>query len=135
MRRVFILATVLLASCKSQPVRLADELDRSSSWLAAVAEIGHRTSDNSTPVRYARDAIEDATAELDKAASSLSGISVAPDIAREGQRLIAASTAQLDVLRADLAANATDMHGTLAWLRAAADTLSDLGERARDMKQ
>ena len=135
MRRVFILATLLLASCKSQPVRLADELDRSSSWLAAIAEIGNRTSDNSTPVRYARDAIEDATAELDKASTSLSGISIAPDIAREGQRLIVASTAHLDVLRADLEANATDMHGTLAWLRAAADTLSDLGERARDMKQ
>jgi hypothetical protein len=134
MRRTFILAMALVASCKSQPTRLADELDRSSSWLAAIAEIGHRSSENSVPVRYAQDAIGDAAAELDKAASSLSTISGPSDIASEGRRLIAASTAHLDVLRADLAAGATDMHGTLAWLTAAADTLGDLGERARSLK-
>jgi hypothetical protein len=134
MRWILILATAILASCKSQSMRLADELDRSSSWLAAISEIGRRTSANATPLRYAQNAIEDATSELNKAATSLSGITADPDIASDGRRIIVASTMHLDVLRADLAAQATDMHGNLSWLRAAADTLSDLSERARKLQ-
>jgi hypothetical protein len=131
MRRLGLLGFALLVGCKPESLRLSDELDRSSSWLSAVAEVGRTTAQNSTPLRYARNTIEDAAAELNKAASSLEKVRIAPDITRDGRRLIIASTTRIDELRADLDAGAVDMHGNLAWLRAASDTLSDLADRAR----
>ena len=134
MRRLVLLPLVLMAACKPESLKLAGELDRSSSWLAAVAEVGRTTAQNSTPIRYAEDAIDDASVELTKAAAKLENIDIAPDIRDDGRRLILASAPRLDELRADLDAAAADMHGNVAWLRAAADTLSDLGDRARKVK-
>ena|SRR5690349_21713022 len=131
MRRLACVLFVVAAGCKPKSLKLADELDRSSSWLAAVAEIGRTTAQNSTPIGFAENAIEDASAELNKSASKVEKIHVASDIERDGKRLILAAEPKLDELRSDLEAAAADMHGNLAWLKAASDTLSDLSERAR----
>jgi hypothetical protein len=131
MRRLAVMTLILAAGCKPESSRLADELDRSSSWIATVAAIGRTTEQNSTPLRFTRNAIDDASVELSKTASSLATIKIAPDIAGSGRRIILASAAKLEVLRADLDASASDMHGNIAWLEAASDSLSELSERAR----
>jgi hypothetical protein len=135
MRKRAILSLILLSGCKPEPLKLADQLDRSSSWLAAVAEVGTRTAQNRTPIRFADDVIADASDELTRVASRLASLKIAPDIRDGGRRLILASSPRLDQLRADLDAGTMDVHGNLAWLKSAADTLSDLSDRARKLKQ
>src|SRR4051812_2109932 len=101
MRRVAAVSLLLLSACKSDTVRLADELDRASSWLATTVEVLRTTGENRTPKRFARDAIDDALAELSKAESSVSG---------DGRRLIAESKTRIAAC-------------DTAWLSAASDSL------------
>jgi hypothetical protein len=109
MRRVAVLSLVIVAGCKPESLKLADELDRSSSWLATVVEVVRTTGENRTPRRFAEDAIADALDELAKAASATTG---------DGRRLI-------DEAPRHIAARDT------AWLSAASDTLSDLAKALR----
>jgi hypothetical protein len=71
MRRLVIAALVLLAGCKSDSMKLADELERSDSWKATVAAIDTAKSRNRVPSRFADDAIADANEELVKSAKKI----------------------------------------------------------------
>lgn len=104
-----LLTLLVITACKPVPLRLAHELDRSSSWLATVTEVIRANGQNRTPKRYAEDAIADALAELAKAERSVDG---------DGKRIIAAARQHI-VMR------------DTAWLSAASDTLSDLARKAR----
>jgi hypothetical protein len=118
MKRSAILILLVVGACKSESAKLADELDRSSSWLATLAAVRKTTVANRTPTRFSRDAIRDASDELSKAAGKIAGASPS-DIATQGVRLIQAARTRM-----------TDT----TWLEAAADTLKDLSDRARQQK-
>ena len=119
MKRPSLFLLLLAAACKSESAKLAEELDRSSSWLATVAEVRKTTAANRTPTRFSADVVRDARDELTKSAGKIAGAEPA-DIAAQGKRLIEASR--------------TRMSDT-AWLEAAADTLKDLSDRARQQKK
>ena len=118
MRRPAILVFILMAACKSESAKLADELDRSSSWLATLAEVRKTTVANRTPKRFADDAMRDASDELSKSSAKMTDAKPA-DIAAQGMRLVRAARARMS---------------DTTWLTAAADTLRNLSDRAKQQK-
>jgi hypothetical protein len=133
MRPLVVVLMVFLVACKPPSLRLSHELDRSASWLAAVAEIGRTTASNRTPARYADDAVRDAMDEVNKASAAMQDIHLAPDITAVANRLMTEAAPRMARLRDDLLAAHADLHGGADWLEAASDTLSDLGKRARQL--
>jgi hypothetical protein len=131
MRRLQLASLIFLVACKPEHLRLADELDRSASWLAAVAEVANTTAANRTPARYAVDVIADASNELEKSAQSLQNIRIAPGISAEGLRLIEAAWPRLARMRSVRADTLTSLQADLDWIEAVSDSLEDLGKRAR----
>jgi hypothetical protein len=109
MRRLALASVFLLMGCKPSSLKLADELDRSASWLATIAAVMRTAAQNRTPARYLDDTIRDGLSELASVEAKLDG---------EGHRILAESQRRI-------AARDT------AWLSAAADTLSDLARAAR----
>lgn len=135
MKAVRILCALLLLGCKSESSKLADLLDRSSSWLAAAAAVGQATVKNRTPVRYADDAFEDALGELGTAAAGLEELDLSPEIRADGKRLIESGRRTIGHLRAAIDAHAGDVSDDLQVLSARSDTLRDLGDKARKAGQ
>lgn len=71
MRRLVLAALALIAGCKSDSAKLADELERSDSWKATIAAIDSARARNLIPTRFADGATADANQELAKSAKKI----------------------------------------------------------------
>src|SRR5215211_4022101 len=120
---VVSLVAIDVAGCKSDSMRLADLLERSSSWLATAAAVGSTTAANRTPVRYADDTFEQAQRELKIAGDKLDRIELGPDIRANGKRLIDTGSRTIEHLRLAIDGHARDVSPEVALLSAQADSL------------
>jgi hypothetical protein len=66
MRRLALLSLALLCACKPPSLKLADEVERVSSWQATIRAIDSAKAGNRIPSRFAADALADARQEIDK---------------------------------------------------------------------
>jgi hypothetical protein len=130
-KSVRVLCLALIVGCKSEPTKLADLLERSSSWLATAAAVAQSTGSNRTPVRYADDTFDEARKELETAGGRLDALNVAPDIRADGKRLIESGTRTIDHLRLAIDRHARDIAHDVDLLSAQSDSLSDLSDKAK----
>jgi hypothetical protein len=71
MRRLAMVALLLLVGCKPDSLRLSDEIDRVKSWEATIAAIDSARARNRVPARFADEAVADAKEEIAKSSKKI----------------------------------------------------------------
>jgi hypothetical protein len=135
MRHAWILSSLIVLACKSEPATLADLLGESSSWLATAAAVSSTTAANRAPQRYADDTLEESLTALASASSRLDDLTVAPALRADARRWIDAARGSLVRLRAELRAPSRDVGPEVRQLSVAADSLRALSDSARQLAQ
>ena len=135
MRRAWLFVTLIILGCKSEPAKLVQVLEQSSSGLATAASVGRATAANRTPVRYADDTIDETLQELERATSRLDELTVGAALRVNAKALIERTIPTLVQLRAALRAHSPDIRTHTVQLSMAADSLDSLADEARDLER
>jgi hypothetical protein len=131
--RGLTVAVVLAASaCKTSAEKLADHLETSSSWLAAIDMAGRGWLQNRVPVRFARQLVDEGRTELAASAHAIADLRVSEvDIPGADAELARALVSVDAVLTALERRDSTGVAKALPNIAAHHATIDSLASRAK----
>ena len=141
LRNVFtrgLIAIIALSApaCKTQTEKLADQLETSSSWLAAIDMAEHSWMENRVPVRFTRQLVDEGRSSLSASARAIADIRVPGVDAVTARDELLRATTTIDSLLAAL--DRRDMMGAgrvMPMVTAQRQTIDAMAKRAKSVSQ